>query len=78
MAGLREVGLVGAALALTGGLVYIIWNFLSATEKKKLDKKDETPPKQEKIQEVKADTAQAPVQATIVPEVGCIYLSFFL
>lgn len=60
---------MGAALALTGGLVYIVWNLLSATGKKKLDKKDEIPPKQEKIQEVKADvTAQAPVQATVVPE----------
>lgn len=77
MAGLREVGLVGAALALTGGLVYIVWNLLSATGKKKLDKKDEIPPKQEKIHDVKADvTAQAPVQATVVPEVGCICLIF--
>ncbi|KAL2077697.1 hypothetical protein ACEWY4_027201 [Coilia grayii] len=74
MAGLREVGIVGAALALTGGLVYVIWNLLSAPEKtekkKKPDKKDESPPqKEEKIQEVKADvTAQAPVQAPVVAE----------
>ena len=65
MAGLREVGMVGAALALTGGLVYIIWNLLS-TGKKKPDKKDESLLKQEKIQDVKTDiTAQAPVLSEV-------------
>ncbi|XP_063046174.1 ADP-ribosylation factor-like protein 9 [Engraulis encrasicolus] len=69
MGGLREIGLVGATLALTGGLVYIIWNLLSAPEKKK-PKNDEPPPqKEEKIQEVKAEvTAEAPVQAPVASE----------
>ncbi|XP_076148260.1 ADP-ribosylation factor-like protein 9 [Alosa pseudoharengus] len=69
MASLREVGLVGAAVAVTGGLVYIVWNLLYASGKKKPDKKDESPPKLEKIQAVKADeTSQAPVQAPVVSE----------
>ncbi|XP_035283552.1 ADP-ribosylation factor-like protein 9 isoform X2 [Anguilla anguilla] len=33
MPGLREAGLVGAAIAIAGGVVYVTWNFLSSRQK---------------------------------------------
>lgn len=56
MPGLREAGLVGAAIALTGGVVYVTWNCLYSRQK---------PEEPVEIETEKETSKEAPV----VPEV---------
>lgn len=63
MPGFREAGLVGVAIALTGGVAYIIWTSVSSSEKKPKAKtkreseKIETVPKAEVVKAQKASAA---------------------
>lgn len=63
MPGFREAGLVGVAIALTGGVAYIIWTSVSSSEKKPKAKtkreseKIETVPKAEVVKAQKATAA---------------------
>lgn len=68
MPGFREAGLVGVAIALTGGVAYIIWTSVSSSEKKPKaktrreseknnERRDETVSKAETIKAQRATTA---------------------
>uniref|UniRef100_A0A1A8F9G8 ADP-ribosylation factor-like 9 n=1 Tax=Nothobranchius korthausae TaxID=1143690 RepID=A0A1A8F9G8_9TELE len=41
MFGLREAGVIGASVALAGGIAYVIWNRVSSPRQKKLDSRPE-------------------------------------
>lgn len=63
MPGLREFGLAGAALALTGGVVYVIWNSRDREKRREAEKaalkKNVDADKQEKLveQEIRIETS---------------------
>ena len=55
MPGFREAGLVGVAVALTGGVALIIWTYVSSADKKPKPPK-KAKGKLERINEAKEDT----------------------
>ncbi|XP_026772345.3 ADP-ribosylation factor-like protein 9 isoform X1 [Pangasianodon hypophthalmus] len=68
MAGFREAGLAGAALALTGGVAYVIWNLRDTKKRREAEKvmleQNLNAEKQEKLveKEIRSETArEAPV-----------------
>ncbi|XP_064200053.1 ADP-ribosylation factor-like protein 9 [Anguilla rostrata] len=62
MPGLREAGLVGAAIAIAGGVVYVTWNFLSSRQKL------EEPVERETEKELSKETPVVPETVPTVAE----------
>lgn len=72
MPGLREAGLAGAALALTGGLVYVLWNLRDTKKRREAEKltleQNLNAKKQEKLvaKEIRTETAcEAPTLSQV-------------
>uniref|UniRef100_A0A1A8KAN4 ADP-ribosylation factor-like 9 n=1 Tax=Nothobranchius kuhntae TaxID=321403 RepID=A0A1A8KAN4_NOTKU len=67
MFGLREAGVIGASVALAGGIAYVIWNRVSSPRQKKLDSRPEKGGKnsdKEKEEEETEAVVSAKVQKT--------------
>lgn len=58
MPGLREAGLVGAAIAISGGVGYFIWTYISSSETEEQTLKPKSKPKKESVH--KKDTVKEP------------------
>lgn len=58
MPGLREAGLVGAAIALSGGVGYFIWTYIASSETEERTPKPKSKPKKESVN--KRDTIKEP------------------
>lgn len=58
MPGFREIGLVGAGFAVTGGVVYAIWNYVASTRRKQQPATDEPSDEPNLVREVKSANKQ--------------------
>lgn len=68
MPGLREAGLAGAALALTGGVVYALWTFRDSKKRRDAEKVTLNADKQDELVEtrIRAESACEPPAASQV------------
>ncbi|XP_070406128.1 ADP-ribosylation factor-like protein 9 isoform X1 [Nothobranchius furzeri] len=64
MFGLREAGVIGASVALAGGIAYVIWNRVSSPQQKKLDSRPEKGGKNSDKEEEEEET-EAVVSAKV-------------
>lgn len=65
MPGLREAGLAGAALALTGGVVYVLWSLRDTKKRHEAEKVTLKAEKQEKLPEKQTSTETAREAPTV-------------
>ncbi|XP_027027736.2 ADP-ribosylation factor-like protein 9 [Tachysurus fulvidraco] len=68
MPGLRELGLAGAALTLTGGVAYVVWSLLDTERRRKAEKATLTPDlhadKEEKLETRSKESAREVASVT--------------